>query len=140
MQAQAFIQHTQSHLQQLMAKKDKAARQINQALTPFLQILAQIAASPAQNVVPMQSPNGSTPAAPAIPGAAAAPEPPPGTDPDERAKMAVNAGNMLANLIGKGVPVSHGDINTIFRELGLPDLPVQPITPPPAQPHNVSKA
>jgi hypothetical protein len=136
MQAQAFIQHVQAHFQQLAQKKDKAVQQIAQAMQPFLQILAQIAASPAPNVVPMQSPNGSSPAAGPMPGGqAAAPEPPPGQDPDERAKMAINAGNMLANLISKGVPVSHQDINTIFRELGLPDLPVQPITAPPPVPH-----
>lgn len=139
LQAGAFIQHLQQHFQQLGQKKDKAARQIMQAFQPYLQLLSQIAASGAPNVVPMQpSLNGNSPASPAQQGQAAAPEPPPGQDPDERAKMAVNAGNMLANLIGKGVPVSHGDINKIFRELGLPDLPVQPITPPLAQPHPVA--
>ncbi len=136
MQAQAFLQHTQGHLQQLAGKKDKAVRQITMALQPFMQILAQIAATPAQNVVPMQpSQNGGMTAGPAVGNGAAAPEPPPGEDPDKRADMAVKAGNMLSSMIKAGVPVSHGDINTIFRELGLPDLPVQPIVPPAAQPH-----
>jgi hypothetical protein len=140
LQAQAFIQHVQGHFQQLAGKKDKALSQIQRSLTPYLQILSQVAATPPSNVVPMQSsPNGtSSPSAGPAEGTAA-PEPPPGQDPDERAKMAINAGNMLANMIGKGVPVSHADINQIFRELGLPDLPVQAVKPPPPVPHTPPK-
>jgi len=136
LQAQAFIQHTQQHFQQLAQKKDKTAKQIQQSLTPYLQILSQIAATQASNVVPMQpSSNGSAPTAPLVQGAAASEQPSQHEVATERADTAIKAGNMLAGMIKAGVPVSHMDINKIFRELGLPDLPVQPITPPPAAPH-----
>lgn len=48
-----------------------------------------------------------------------------------------SVGNMLAALIGKGVPISNDDINAILTQAGLPPLSMKgpaPAAPPPPEP------
>jgi hypothetical protein len=119
MQAQAFLQHTQLHLNALGMKKDPERAQAQQAVMPYMKILSQLAQQAAPpNVVPMQpgqAPPGGGPAAPDTTAHDVA---------TERAETAIKAGEMLTDMIKAGVPVSMGEINTIFKELGLPQLPM----------------
>ena len=139
-QAQAFIQHFGSHLQALVQKKDPAAKQVYQSLSPYLGILQHLASTMPPNVVSMSQPSGGVPPGSTPPAGAQPSVPTPqasagseASNPDKKAQNAIAAGNMLANLIKAGVAVSQGDINTVFDHLGLPQLPVNPVHPPQAK-------
>ena len=148
--ARAGLMHGMAHEQGMQQKKDPARKQINQQLAPLIQVLQQIASQPDQpgNVVPMtQQSQGMSVAgggsllssSGSAPGAAAPPPSPQETAKDQ-ADISIKAGNMLAGLIKSGVSVSAGEINTIFRQLGLPDLPSTPISPPAPVPHPTQPA
>lgn len=123
-QANAFLQHTQGHIQQMIQKKDPALKNVMQQLTPFLQILQQIAATQPQNVVPMSGQPGQPPGLLSPGGAptgSAASQP---ETPDDHAKTGATVLNSLAAAIKAGVPVSQSDINGALQMMGLPPLPL----------------
>ncbi len=118
--AQLVLQHGQEHMQGLEQKKDPAAAQIQQMLTPIVQVLTQVAQQPPpNNVVSMMQPqtgnnNQSVQQSPDSTTASSSSQ--------DKPSAIMNA---LAALIKAGVPISSVDINAILVAAGLP-----PATPP----------
>lgn len=120
MQAQAFLQHIQGHLQGLQTKKDKASGQFQKLMRPMMELLSQMAQQPPQNVVPM---NGD-------PSQQQAPQGQPQDggkqpDPQENAAKLMNA---FAAMAKAGLPIGIAQINSALAEAGCPPITVS--TPP----------
>lgn len=126
--ARLALAHGSEHIEGLRRKQDPALRQIEQQLMPVVQVLGEIANAQdrPQNVLPMQPQGGSVPTPPQAGGPpAAAPSQP---DPNDTAKVAIQAGNMLVAMAKAGMPVTHAEINKVLEGLSLPPLAMQPVT------------